>query len=131
MILYHVTDIENLESISQTGLIPSIGRLSSKYGETIPQTYFFSDPEDVVTALMNWLGVELDEIDEIDGFQHKHVVLECRANPTDIDPQFFEVTLAYTIPPQDIRITTNPDLFVDFDYDETFIAQYPTLCNWD
>ena len=131
MILYHVTDVENLPSIAEQGLVPSMGRLSQKLGENQQCVYFFHDKEDVVNACMNWLGEEFDEIDEEDGYEHQHVVLECRIEPDDhIDTSFYEVGLYYPVEPKDIRITLDKDLFVDMMYDESFVAGYPALAEW-
>ena len=131
MILYHVTDVENLDSIAEEGLVPMIGRLSEKLGESVPRTYFFVSRDDTITGLMNWLGEEFDEIDEQDGYEHKHVTLECRVEDSSIDDSFFEVSLDYVVLPEDIRITRDSGLMPDFDYDEDFIAGYPALSEWD
>lgn len=58
MILYHITKTQNLLSIFSNGLIPQIGELSSKLGETKKRIYLFSSISDMNNALMNWLGIE-------------------------------------------------------------------------
>lgn len=61
MKLFHVTKAKNIPSIRRHGLIPQIGKNSSKIGETEKQIYFFYDQEMLNDALMNWLGDLLDE----------------------------------------------------------------------
>ena len=58
---YHVTPKYNWKNISNEGLIPKIGKLSSNLGETIPAIYLFKNKEDMNNALMNWLGEEYDK----------------------------------------------------------------------
>ena len=59
--LYHVTTLDNLNSIIRNGLVPNIGDRSKKLGETESRIYFFGSLDDVNDALMNWL---LDEFSE-------------------------------------------------------------------
>ena len=130
MILYHVTDIENLGSIEETGLVPGIGRLSHKFGEDEERLYFFHDVEDLENALLNWLGEEFDVIDAEDGYEHQHVVLECLfPDGMSVSPDLYEIAIAEAVEPNRIRISR--DIFVDFDYDDDFIAGYPGLATWD
>ena len=39
--LYHVTTLDNLNSIIRNGLVPNIGDRSKKLGETESRIYFF------------------------------------------------------------------------------------------
>lgn len=62
---YHVTPMENLESILEHGLVPMIGERSEKLGEVNPRVYLFPQADHVEDALSNWLGDELEDYDEL------------------------------------------------------------------
>lgn len=62
-IYYHVSLKENEESILNDGLVPKIGNLSSKLGESKEAVYLFTSEEAMNNALMNWLGEELPDED--------------------------------------------------------------------
>lgn len=53
---YHVTLAENVPSIRDNGLIPSIGPRAEEAGETERSIYLFASKDDMDTALMGWLG---------------------------------------------------------------------------
>lgn len=60
---YHVTLSENVSSIMKKGLIPIQGERSAKlddYG-----IFMFGDKSHMEDALVNWLGDEFDEDDEL------------------------------------------------------------------
>lgn len=54
--LYHVTLMDNIQSILTNGLIPQIGERSLEYGETFNAVYMFPSIDDMECALMQWLG---------------------------------------------------------------------------
>lgn len=56
MVCYHVTLMDNLESIMEKGLIPTIGERSEEYGEDEEFIYMFPNLEDMEIALSSWLG---------------------------------------------------------------------------
>ncbi len=58
---YHVTPQSNVSSILANGLMPAIGPRSQKLGEEVPASYHFSNPQDLMTGLENWL---LDAFDD-------------------------------------------------------------------
>ena len=58
---YHVTKKSNLESIKKNGLIPKIGLLAMDANESIERIYLFNNVEDMDNALMNWLGIALED----------------------------------------------------------------------
>ncbi len=60
---WHVTPVENLPEIAGRGLEPRIGKLSKKFGEKIERIYLFSNFNDVVDAMQNWLGHEYEDIE--------------------------------------------------------------------
>jgi len=70
MIGYHVTLRENLSSILNNGLIPSIGERSSQLTEdslpleSIKRVYLFPTKDDCDTALGQWLGDEFEDVEE-------------------------------------------------------------------
>lgn len=55
-VYYHVTLMENVPSIRNSGLLPQIGERSEELGETEEAIYLFPSKEDMDNALMNWLG---------------------------------------------------------------------------
>ena len=59
-IYYHVTKTENVDSILNNGLLPSIGNRSVKI-EKEPMTFLFGSVEDAEDAMMNWLGDEMGD----------------------------------------------------------------------
>jgi len=61
---YHVTLASNMKSILSQGFIPSIGERSKNLGETEKAVYFFHSLEECDNALWNWLGEELEDVDE-------------------------------------------------------------------
>ena len=56
--LYHVTPLDQVPNILETGLEPRIGPRSEAM-ELEPRVYLFGDQESVEQALMNWLGDEM------------------------------------------------------------------------
>ncbi len=58
---YHVTPEENLPSIMEQGLRPSIGERSAELGETAERVYLFPSKEACEDALANWLGEQFDD----------------------------------------------------------------------
>lgn len=61
---YHVTKKENLLSILKKGLLPTIGDRSKKLNEQ-PAIFLFKSIDELDTALMNWLGDEFDDNEEL------------------------------------------------------------------
>lgn len=57
---YHVTPSENVKSILDQGLKPSVGSRSEKLNEK-PSTFLFKSKNDVEDAMMNWLGDEFED----------------------------------------------------------------------
>ena len=56
--LYHVTPLDQVSNILETGLEPRIGPRSERM-ELEPRIWLFGDQESVDQALMNWLGDEM------------------------------------------------------------------------
>ena len=55
MTLYHVTHVDNLDSILQNGLIPTIGKYSKEMGETEPAVWLFQDLDTAEEMTPVWL----------------------------------------------------------------------------
>lgn len=53
---YHVTLASNIPSIMRDGIIPAIGENSLACGESEARVYAFINREELVSALLNWLG---------------------------------------------------------------------------
>jgi hypothetical protein len=60
-ILYHVTPAENVRNILRNGLVPGKGARSQSYNEQDDAIYCFGSKLEVEDALMNWLGNEFDD----------------------------------------------------------------------
>lgn len=60
LVLFYITQHENLPSIMKKGLIPQIGD-RAKQIENSDGIYLFESKEMAEDALMNWLGDEYDE----------------------------------------------------------------------
>lgn len=86
---YHVTDRKNLKSIMKNGLEP---RVSQDYGEDgdIKGVYLFKTLDDTHNALLNWLGIRIEEWEEETGEEYDDVVLK-------IDITGLEATLLDTV----------------------------------
>lgn len=52
---YHVTPTENLDNIRKHGLVPTVGERSQELDE-LPGVFLFPSLNDVISAVMNWLG---------------------------------------------------------------------------
>lgn len=65
MIAYHLTTLDNYESIIENGLTPQIGPRSEALGETESRIYLFPDKLTCYDALSNWLGQEFDDEEEL------------------------------------------------------------------
>lgn len=62
---YHVTPVENLSSILQNGLRPTVGTRSAKIKDEQSGIYLFPDLNSVNDAISNWLGDEFDDETEL------------------------------------------------------------------
>lgn len=97
---YHITYTENLPSILQRGLLPSVGERSRRMGET-SAVFMFPSRDEAETALMNWLGEELDDSKAV-------ALLELTLMPEievkETKGAEFEVYTKNRIPPECIRV---------------------------
>lgn len=97
-VAYHVTPVENLDAILQTGLQPRIGERSVELGESVPRIYLFPDLESCDTALSSWLGDCFEDIPE-DGL----LVLQVDVAGMYLETEAgYEMTTMEAIPPSRI-----------------------------
>lgn len=100
--VWHVTPIENLETIISDGLKPAIGPRSAELGETVEAIYCFDSPDDLDNAMSNWLGEAFEEDQVL-------VLLELDV-PEDAlagEGAGFEVVIRSPIPVGNIRILSH------------------------
>jgi hypothetical protein len=100
---YHVTLSENLGSIMEKGLTPTVGDRSKKLKER-SCVFLFPDQASAEDALSGWLGDQFDDDDDTITFALLEVTLppEIEVNKTDgIDWEWYT---RETIPPSCIRI---------------------------
>lgn len=64
-IVYHVTPTKNLSKILKQGLIPRVGDRSQKIAGEEEGIFTFPDKESAENAVMNWLGDEFNEDEEL------------------------------------------------------------------
>ena len=98
--VYHVTPSENLRNILTSGLVPQVGNRSRKIVGEKSATYCFPDKNSMEDAMMNWLGDEFDEDEQL-------ALLEIDTTGLDgnvTDGAEYEVAITSVIPPQNIRI---------------------------
>ncbi len=107
MIAYHVTTLDNYNSIFKNGLIPNIGPRSESLGELIPRIYLFPDKTTCYDALSGWLGDEFDEDDELMILQ-----LDIKGFKTTSDVDY-ELAISEFIPANRILNTYNELEFVE------------------
>lgn len=61
MTVFHVTPLNNIESIRKNGLIPQLGERSIEFGEEVPAVFCFKTMIAVEDAITNWFGECFDE----------------------------------------------------------------------
>ena len=99
--VYHVTPARNLRSIVSKGLRPSVGDRSSKIAGEQSAVYCFPDKASLEDALMNWLGDEFDEDEQLALLKIDTTGLSGTFTPN----AEYEVTLT-EVPPKNITIVT-------------------------
>ena len=124
---YHVTDVRNLDSIFQDGLVPQIGSLSKQLGDTgeaTPAIFLFTSDDACRDAIGSWLGEAFDELDKEKGENSRHAVLRVELGDDDDDDDddanddvvFYKKAVYKRISPDRISICWR--IACDFDYDE-------------
>lgn len=100
---YHVTPADNLPSILEHGILPSIGIRSLSCNEMIHRVYCFPSKFSCENALENWLGDQFDDDDEL-------VIIEIKAKycPDSSDTNF-EVAFERPILGEEINCVYSED----------------------
>lgn len=62
---YHITKKDNLCSIKENGLIPSIGNNANNFGEIEKAVYLFPDNLTAFDAYSNWFGDCFEEDEDV------------------------------------------------------------------
>lgn len=92
MIAYHLTTLENYQSIIENGLTPQIGPRSESLGELHPRIYLFPDKLTCIDAISNWLGEEFDEEEDL-------IILQLDITGYSFDSEVgYEITVNEPIP---------------------------------
>jgi hypothetical protein len=98
--VYHVTLADNLDSIMSRGLIPQIGDRARKIEGEKPAVYCFPDKASMEDAVMNWLGDEYDEDEQLALLEIDTTGLKGQVT----DGAQYEVAITDSIPVDNIRI---------------------------
>ena len=102
---FHITLLENLQSIKSDGLIPQIGHFSKLAKEQTNSIYLFSSFNNMQNALYNWLGEQYEKYCEEMQLSFEELkLLICVVDLPDFieiegDEDFYEICVAKTIPP--------------------------------
>lgn len=112
--IYHVTPSENLDSIMSKGLVPQVGDRARKIPGEKHAIYCFPDKNTMEDAVMNWLGDEFDEDEQLALLEIFTTGLKGQVT----DGAQYEVAITSAIPPQNIRIISR-DLATPITEDET------------
>lgn len=97
---YHVTVSENLESIMEKGLVPSVGERSEQLGEGA-SIFLFPSQEDAEDAVANWLG---DQFDEDTAFALLEIYIPVEIEIHRSENVDWEVSVHDPIPPNCIKV---------------------------
>lgn len=98
MYAYHVTPIENLESIKANGLLPRIGERSVEYGESKEGIYLFGKASDLEAALSSWMETVFDPEEPLVCLLVDIAGLEQRSDAG------YEICVLEPIPPKHIKV---------------------------
>ncbi|MGN8632897.1 hypothetical protein ACTNEW_15280 [Blautia sp. HCP3S3_G3] len=100
--MYHITSIDNWESIQEYGLVPQYGFLSDMVMEQLPGVYMFLEKDEVNYAMQHWFGDMIRYVYD----REKLILLEIQI-PDDfgIEERFgWEAISRSTIPAEYIKI---------------------------
>jgi hypothetical protein len=101
---YHVTLSENLGSIMEKGLVPTVGDRSKKLNEQAC-VFLFPDRDSAEDALSGWLGDQFDEDEDIT-FALLEVTLPPEIEVQKTEGIDWEAYTTRVIPPECIRIVS-------------------------
>jgi hypothetical protein len=98
--VYHVTPARNVQSIMMNGLMPQVGDRSNKIQGETPAVYCFPDTNSLEDAMMNWLGDEFGEDEDLALLEISTSGLE-----GDVTPNAeYEIQIFDPVPPQNIKV---------------------------
>jgi len=98
--VYHVTPAVNVPTIMSRGLIPQVGDRSNKIQGETPAVYCFPDTNSLEDAMMNWLGDEFGEDEDLALLEISTSGLE-----GDVTPNAeYEIQIFDPVPPQNIKV---------------------------
>ncbi|GAB0154371.1 hypothetical protein [Marinobacterium sp. BA1] len=97
---YHVTPVENVPSILEHGLVPTIGPRSEELGEPHSTTFAFVDRQACETALGSWLGDEFEDVPE-DGLAILQIKSDIRPSSSDAG---YEVLFTQPVPAECFQV---------------------------
>ncbi len=98
--VYHVTPAVNIPTIMSRGLIPQVGDRSNKIQGETPAVYCFPDTNSLEDAMMNWLGDEFGEDEDLALLEISTSGLE-----GDVTPNAeYEIQIFDPVPPQNIKV---------------------------
>lgn len=119
--VYHLTYTKNLPDIMQAGLRPQIGDRSSKVEGEHPAVFCFPDIATLEDAMMNWLGDEFDEDEQLALLE-----IDTRNLTGEFTPNAeYEVAITSMIPPSRIKVLSKDFDTLDEDYDPNGIPPGP------
>jgi hypothetical protein len=101
--VYHVTPASNLDSIMKAGLRPQVGARSSQIPGEQSAIYCFPDKTSLEDAMMNWLGDEFDEDEELALLEIDTSNLTGEYTPN----AEFEIAITSLIPPNRIKVLSS------------------------
>lgn len=111
--VYHLTYTKNLPDIMQAGLRPQIGDRSSKVEGEHPAVFCFPDIATLEDAMMNWLGDEFDEDEQLALLE-----IDTRNLTGEFTPNAeYEVAITSMIPPSRIKVLSKDFDTLEEDYD--------------
>lgn len=102
-VVYHVTPARNLPSIQRHGLNPTVGGRSAKIQSESRAVFCFPSIEHVEDAIVNWLGDEFDEDEQLALLAINTKNLNGGYTPN----AEYEIAITSTIPPSHIDVVTN------------------------
>lgn len=99
-VVYHVTPTKNLPSILKNGLDPTVGPRASQIPGETRAIYVFPDRETTYDAIMNWLGDQFEESEDLALLEINTTGVRCRVT------RFadYELKIVTPVPPENIKV---------------------------
>lgn len=118
--VYHVTPASNLDSIMQAGLRPQVGSRSSQIPGEQSAIYCFPDKASLEDAMMNWLGDEFDEDEELALLEIDTTNLTGEYSPN----AEFEIAITSLIPPNRIKVLSSNLVTITESFNQPYQIQW-------